>query len=45
MSFEGGEHTLRSEMSRRGEEINVNGKKKSEMNFFVVAPVSFVTKN
>ena len=26
MSFEGGEHTLRSEMSRRGEEINVNGK-------------------
>ena len=27
MSFEGGEYTLRSEMSRRGEEINVNGKK------------------
>ena len=27
VSFEGGEHTLRSKMSRRGEEINVNGKK------------------
>ena len=27
MNFEGGEHTLHSEMSRRGEEMNVNGKK------------------
>ena len=27
MSFEGGEDTLHSEMSRRGEEKNVNGKK------------------
>ena len=45
MSCEGGEDTLCSETSRGKEEKKCKWKRKSEMNFFGAAPVSFVTKN